>query len=41
MVRQIQPTKSEPTITWTALPADHILPDDPVENIQLRINNPC
>ena len=34
MVLQIQPTKSEPTITWTALPADYILPDDPVENIQ-------
>ncbi len=27
-------TKSEPTVTWTALPADYILPDDPVENIQ-------
>ncbi len=27
-------TKSEPNITWTALPADYILPDDPVENIQ-------
>ena len=34
MVLQIQPTKSEPTVTWTALPADYILPDDPVENIQ-------
>ncbi|MGK7919040.1 MAG: Uma2 family endonuclease [Trichodesmium sp.] len=26
-------TKSEPTVNWTALPADYILPDDPVENI--------
>ncbi|MEB3342562.1 Uma2 family endonuclease [Okeania sp.] len=34
MVLQIQPTKSEPTVTWTALPEDYILPDDPVENIQ-------
>jgi len=34
MVLQIQTTKSEPTVTWTALPADYILPDDPVENIQ-------
>ena len=34
MVLQIQLTKSEPTITWTTLPADYILPDDPVQNIQ-------
>ncbi|MGD1806361.1 Uma2 family endonuclease [Dapis sp. BLCC M126] len=27
-------TKSEPSVTWTGLPADYILPDDPVENIQ-------
>ncbi|MGB3509399.1 MAG: Uma2 family endonuclease [Microcoleaceae cyanobacterium] len=34
MVLQIQPTKPEPTVTWNPLPADYILPDDPVENIQ-------
>ncbi|NER08323.1 MAG: hypothetical protein F6K17_40150, partial [Okeania sp. SIO3C4] len=37
MVLQIKPTKPEPTVTWTALPADYILPDDPVENIQQPI----
>lgn len=31
---QIGQQKTEPTVTWTALPADFILPDDPVENIQ-------
>ncbi len=34
MVLQVHSTKSEPTITWEALPADFVLPDDPVENIQ-------
>ena len=34
MVLQIPSTKPEPTITWEALPADFVLPDDPVENIQ-------
>ncbi|MBD2413638.1 Uma2 family endonuclease [Nostoc calcicola FACHB-3891] len=34
MVLQIQPTQKEPIVTWEALPADFILPDDPVENIQ-------
>jgi len=26
--------KTSPTISWEALPADYVLPDDPVENIQ-------
>jgi Uma2 family endonuclease len=34
MVLQVDPTRKEPTITWEKLPADFILPDDPVENIQ-------
>jgi Uma2 family endonuclease len=34
MVLQVSPIKIEPNITWVALPADFVLPDDPVENIQ-------
>ena len=34
MILQIPLIKIEPTITWESLPADFILPDDPVENIQ-------
>ena len=35
MVSQIQPgLSSSPTITWESLPADFVLPDDPVENLQ-------
>jgi Uma2 family endonuclease len=34
MVLQIPFTKSKPIITWEALPADFVLPDAPVENIQ-------
>ncbi|MBE9005108.1 Uma2 family endonuclease [Fortiea sp. LEGE XX443] len=34
MVLQINPIQKELNITWEALPADFILPDDPVENIQ-------
>jgi len=34
MVLQLPTTKTAPTITWEALPADFVLPDDPVENIQ-------
>ena len=34
MVRQAQPAFKEPVVTWEALPADFVLPDDPVENIQ-------
>jgi Uma2 family endonuclease len=34
MVLQIASIKTEPTVTWEALPADFVLPDDPVENIQ-------
>jgi Uma2 family endonuclease len=34
MVLQIPSSKTEPTVTWEALPADFVLPDDPVENIQ-------
>ncbi|WP_414545477.1 Uma2 family endonuclease [Nostoc sp. CCY0012] len=37
MVLQVQPTQKtqkELNIAWEALPADYILPDDPVENIQ-------
>ncbi len=39
MVLQIQNVKqkTEPTVTWNALPADFILPDEPVENIQQPI----
>lgn len=34
MVLQIPSTKAEPTVTWEALPADFVLPDEPVENNQ-------
>lgn len=34
MVLQIQPSQKKPNVSWEALPADFILPDDPVENIQ-------
>jgi len=34
MVVQLPTPKTDPTITWEALPADFVLPDDPVENIQ-------
>ena len=34
MVLQISSSSKAPTVTWEALPADFILPDDPVENIQ-------
>jgi Uma2 family endonuclease len=34
MVLATSPTKKAPTITWEPLPADFLLPDDPVENIQ-------
>ncbi len=34
MVLQIPSPKTEPIVTWEALPADFVLPDDPVENIQ-------
>lgn len=33
MVLQVQPSQ-EPIVTWEPLPADFVLPDDPVENIQ-------
>ncbi|NJO80657.1 MAG: hypothetical protein HC827_20565 [Cyanobacteria bacterium RM1_2_2] len=32
-----QPTASQPVVTWEKLPADYVLPDDPVENIQQPI----
>ena len=34
MVLQIPSSYKAPNVTWEALPADFILPDDPVENIQ-------
>jgi Uma2 family endonuclease len=34
MVLQIPSIKTEPTVTWEALPADYVLPDDSVENNQ-------
>jgi Uma2 family endonuclease len=34
MVLQVPPARNQPIITWEALPADFVLPDDPVENIQ-------
>jgi Uma2 family endonuclease len=34
MILQTQPIQKTPSVTWEALPADFILPDDPVENIQ-------
>jgi hypothetical protein len=33
MVLQVSPSTAAPTVTWESLPADYILPDDPVENI--------
>jgi Uma2 family endonuclease len=34
MVLQLPSPQTNPIITWEALPADFVLPDDPVENIQ-------
>ena len=34
MILKTQPTQKTPKVTWEKLPADYILPDDPVENIQ-------
>lgn len=34
MILQAQPGSKAPLITWEPLPADFVLPDDPVENIQ-------
>ncbi|MBW4511248.1 MAG: Uma2 family endonuclease [Scytonematopsis contorta HA4267-MV1] len=34
MVLQADPVQKQPIVTWEPLPADFILPDDPVENIQ-------
>ncbi len=34
MVLQIPSAKTDPIVTWEALPPDFVLPDDPVENIQ-------
>ncbi|MGF1491730.1 MAG: Uma2 family endonuclease [Microcoleaceae cyanobacterium] len=34
MVLQVRPQQKSPTVTWEALPADFVLPDVPVENIQ-------
>ncbi|MGB3531965.1 MAG: Uma2 family endonuclease [Microcoleaceae cyanobacterium] len=34
MVLQVSPAQKKLNITWEALPADFVLPDDPVENIQ-------
>ncbi len=34
MVLQVSSIKNEPIITWEALPANFLLPDEPVENIQ-------
>ncbi|NEQ20897.1 MAG: hypothetical protein F6K28_17035 [Microcoleus sp. SIO2G3] len=34
MVLEVPAIKTEPTVTWEALPTDFVLPDDPVENIQ-------
>ncbi|MDJ0733788.1 MAG: Uma2 family endonuclease [Nostocaceae cyanobacterium] len=34
MVLQTHPVQIQPNVTWEALPADFVLPDDPVENIQ-------
>lgn len=34
MVLQVPPSQTKPTVTWEALPANFVLPDDPVENIQ-------
>jgi|UPI0001956FA6 hypothetical protein len=34
MILQTHPIQKTPTVAWEALPADCILPKDPVENIQ-------
>ena len=34
MVLQVHLTPAKPTVIWEPLPADFVLPDDPVENIQ-------
>ncbi len=34
MVLQVSPSKNELIVTWEALPANFLLPDEPVENIQ-------
>lgn len=34
MVLQVPPARNQPIITWEVLPADFVLPDDPVENLQ-------
>ncbi|MEG4862629.1 MULTISPECIES: Uma2 family endonuclease [unclassified Microcoleus] len=34
MVLKILSSSTTPNVTWEALPADFVLPDDPVENIQ-------
>ena len=34
MVLQIPSSSKAPTVTWEPLPADFVLPEDPVENIQ-------
>lgn len=34
MVLQIPSNPKAPTVTWEALPADFVLLDDPVENVQ-------
>lgn len=34
MVLQSPSPKTNPVITWEPLPADYVLPDDPVENVQ-------
>jgi Uma2 family endonuclease len=37
MVLQVPPPKPEPLVTWEPLPANFVLPDDPVENTQQPI----
>jgi hypothetical protein len=37
MVLQAPPPTSEPLVTWESLPANFVLPDDPVENTQQPI----
>ncbi|NES19842.1 MAG: hypothetical protein F6K41_13150, partial [Symploca sp. SIO3E6] len=34
MILQVQPTQQKPTVAWKKLPADFVIPDEPVENIQ-------
>ncbi|MCS6814310.1 MAG: Uma2 family endonuclease [Cyanobacteria bacterium] len=34
MVLHVNPVQTTPIVTWEALPADYVLPDDPVENLQ-------